>query len=304
MTNQKAVDTQKRILLISDLQCRRAFHYPRRKRPLNTKFHLTRAPPSRILIFTCSNNPYVEGPKKFPKTRACIDVKPHTRSAGAPPAGQRSIGGFRRIVVRAGLSLFVLVTIFAVALLWKPGGVSSAGGHPTFLQALLAGPLPAAVADLVADGKAAATFTETNLLDLLRSALDTGDATVPDALSREVRRNVPDFVEPVGCRFSPDAVSLFLRCKKVVSFYVTVSGRLACLPDGSVRFNIVSVRVGLLPVPPCLYRGAVRSDMPIISAGNDSPVVVTGVVSARGTLTIDLDATQRGSQWLKTFLNL
>jgi hypothetical protein len=168
--------------------------------------------------------------------------------------------------------------------------------HPDFIQALAAGPLPSAAAGLLDDDRATLVFTEGNLADVCSALLDPNDRTVPKALSKSVRRAVGSRVDSVvACRISPDALTLTFKCRMGASVYVTLSGKVINPPDGSVRFELTSLRVGLLPIPRALL-GRIMSANPIVILDPKGAGYTAAVESADGKLTVGIVRQKRSTK--------
>jgi hypothetical protein len=176
--------------------------------------------------------------------------------------------------------------------MWKPEIADRAGATPDFVVTVLRTDIPATVVQLGLAGNATLTLKEGQIADIAAAALDRNSKTVPSVVSTAISRHVPTLVDTVcGCRIDEREITLCARCRMGVSFYVTISGSLACPGDGTMTFRPTAARIGLVRMPlPCLaWVGALR-DVVVVSP-DQSGFCVTRMISKKGSIKLDLAST-------------
>ena len=255
---------------------------------------MTGTPSGGILVSCSFNSLYVRWSRKVPRKVPYGDAKAVKRhKIGAKEAQQHACRRrLLKLAIWLGVVLAALLVAIAVGLLWKPAGADLEGPRPAFVQALTDSQIPLAGTSLWAQGRATLTITEGQLADLAGAALNRADASVPAPVSRAVARNVPPWVESVsGCAISPRAVTLYVKCRKVFTFYVTVSGQLSARRDGSLVCRIGSLAVGLFRVPSSLMARAVPSPEIVLIDPRQTQFGVVSLSAGEGELTVELEMT-------------
>jgi hypothetical protein len=156
--------------------------------------------------------------------------------------------------------------------------------------------LPVAAYSLLATGSATLAVTEGGIADLASAALDGNDVTVPRLLAASVREHVPACVESVaGCSLTATGITLYVKCRYLVSLYVTVRGNVTRGNGGSLLFDVSSAHVGLLPVPQRFLKSALGPGQVVIVDPQASGVAVVSLSTGEGSLAVDLQRTSEGS---------
>ena len=196
-------------------------------------------------------------------------------------------------LVKWGLVAFVALAVAAVVgLLWKPSAANRAGGRPALLEALLRSGAASTVADLLVDGNGTLILSEADIAGLLDACLNRNDPTVPSAISRQVRRKVPDWVTGVsGCLIEQGQVNLYFRCGMRVTVYVTLSGTLRAA-DGSLFFKPEGTAVGLFPLPQGLFSRILATEETTLVAADQLPVRVVSVTQGEHAVTVKFEQLQ------------
>ena len=139
-------------------------------------------------------------------------------------------------------------------------------------------------------------LTEGAIADLASALLDGKDTTVPRPLAASVREHVPACVESVaGCSLTGAGITLYLKCRYLVSVYVTVRGNVTRGDGGSLLFDVSSADIGLLPVPQRLFKSALGRGQVMIVDPRASGIAVVGLSTGEGSLAVELERIQEGS---------
>jgi len=190
-------------------------------------------------------------------------------------------------------ALVFLVTLFMIALLWKPEIAYRDGAPPDFLAAVGTTQIPRAMIELYANGNTTLTLSDRQITDIAAGALDRNSRTVPRPVATAVRSNVPPIVDTVcGCRIDGQLVTLCARCGRWLSFYATITGILSRDDDGEVAFQATSARVGLVPVPARFLAAAGASGRQILYPSGEGDVCVTSMAAEKGSITLGLSTTR------------
>ena len=179
------------------------------------------------------------------------------------------------------------------ALLWRPSGAHTAGNRPGFLGSLAQCELVSSAVVFAINGRSVLVLREKDLVNLGSAVLDRGDPTVPPVVAEAVNKNVPEILKTVaGCRMGDEGVTLYLKCKKLVSFYPTLRGRLLLADDGGLDFEPLGLKVGLLPVPMSWLGevGIVRVVDP-----ENTGIVVEECITERGQLRLLVRGLEEGA---------
>ena len=196
----------------------------------------------------------------------------------------------RRLAAWSAVIIAAVCVALAVGLLWRPSGAKIDGPRATFLAALANSEILPGQISLWSKGHATITITEGQLGDLAAAALNRADATVLPPVSRAVARSVPGWVESVsGCEISGEDVTMYVRCRKVITFYVTVSGRLAVRENGSLAYSVGELRVGLLPVARVLLGKTAASAGMVLLDPMETQFSVVGMSAGDGQFTLELE---------------
>lgn len=196
-----------------------------------------------------------------------------------------------RYLTRFAAASAVIITFLAVAVLWKPSGADRRTGGPDFFRAVAASEAPEGAFAMLFHGKARVTFTEADIADIGAAVLDRDSPYLPRAIKEAVRREVPDYVETVsGCSIDSAGITIYVRCRRAVSIYVTVTGTLTVTQQGALAYSPFSYRIGLLPVPGSLVKSLGALEDEVLIAPEETGIVAEKVFFDRGRLTIELAA--------------
>lgn len=187
-------------------------------------------------------------------------------------------------------ALFAAVVALAVALLWRPSPAKAVYPPGNFTETIARSPIAAAMVELPAYGSSRVIVRDSDLANLAAAALGRNDSSVPPEVAEAVSEAVPAWVETVaGCEIHPDRQTLYVRGRKIISFYVTISGRLRHLADGGLAFELTSLKLGLLPLP----LGLVRDNLGLEDATIIDPAAagfrVTEFAPEEGRLTLKVE---------------
>jgi len=166
----------------------------------------------------------------------------------------RSRPPLRRHRVRAVLSYVAAgapagVSVLAVLVLWRPAPPGAVPGRFDFAEALAVSDLASAAVELPLYGRTSLSVSQQELADIASATLAAGRA-LPAPVAEAVRLKVPPEIEGLeGLRIDRDGISICIRCRRLVSCYVTVDGRLARDAGGGLEFYLSGVKIGLLPLP-------------------------------------------------------
>ncbi len=177
-------------------------------------------------------------------------MKYHNNSPDVPQESSSNLPGRKYLVRKALVVLAGSLALFVVMLFWRPTGAARAVPAGSFISVLTKTQIPRAAGEIAAYGAATLTIRETELADLAAVALKKNDPLVPQPVARAVDRLVPAWITTVsGCRIRREGLTVYLACRKGVSFYVTLGGRLVRGGDGQLDFEPASLKVGLVPIP-------------------------------------------------------
>ena len=174
-----------------------------------------------------------------------------SRGRNRPPLTQRRV---RAVLSYGAAGALAAVSVLAVLVLWRPAPSGAVPGRFDFAQAVAVTELASAAVELPLYGRTSLSVSEQELADIASATLAAGRA-LPAPVAEAVRLKVPREIEGLeGLRIDRDGISICIRCRRLVSCYVTVDGRLARDADGGLEFYLSGAKIGLLRLPVGLVR--------------------------------------------------
>lgn len=226
-------------------------------------------------------------PKRFQRTaeRALrMNENPETPGGGAAGKGRRAAPVFRY----AAALVLISVSVLAVLVMWRPAPRGAVPGRFDFAQAVAVTDLASAAVELPLYGYSEVTLGRQELANIAAALLAVGRA-LPEPVAEAIRLNVPrEVVGLEGLDIESDMITVCLRCRRGVTFYVTVEGRLLLGDDGGLDFALQSARVGLLPLPVGLGRRIFHLRDITLLDPDKAGFQVERYTAADGAMTLDL----------------
>ncbi|MCD6404393.1 MAG: hypothetical protein J7M19_01045 [Planctomycetes bacterium] len=210
-----------------------------------------------------------------------------SKEAPCKPPRYRCLLRKALVVLAGGLALF------AVMLLWRPEGADSTGPTGSFISVLMRTEIPRASGEISAYGAATLTLREAEIA-ALAAALQRDDSALGPPVADAVGSFVPAWITAVsGCRIRRDGLTVYLACRKGVSFYVTLEGRLVRGDDGRLDFELTCLKVGLVPIPLGLAGRLFNLEDVVIIDPDCTGLHVERLVTHKGRITLYLEDSRR-----------
>lgn len=222
------------------------------------------------------------------------------RNKTVPASGSRPKhpwSRLRKALAAAAVAAVAIVVVLAVALLWRPSGAGRGGAHPSFNDAVVATGIPISAMGLALMDRTRVTIREDKLSDVMAAVLDRDDPDLPATIKDQVRQMVPPVIRTVaGCRICPEDITVYLKCKKGLSFYVTTVGDIRRRDDGGLDYTLKSASVGLIPLPISFFSGRGIVTRASLLDPADAGFAVTRFNMAQGSLTMDIERNPEGAR--------
>ena len=232
---------------------------------------------------------YVEPAQHVPTKAYSEDkLKKAAKKPSAKGTPSRRAFSLKRALKRCVIAGIILLTLLTVALLWRP-----AGADERYLEGGIAAIVfqphnVSAGVDYANNGHTEITLSDIEIATIGNAAL-TGNSSYglipPSAVIRE-DTGIPDWIETVsGCRFEDGTVTIFVRCRALFSAYATITGVLSADVDGRLLFNVLDLRLGLIPCPKAILQEA---DAFVLMDPYETNVFAEEVETSGGRLRIKL----------------
>ena len=181
-----------------------------------------------------------------------------------------------------------LASVAAVLVLWRPSPRGAVPVQLDFAEAVAVTDLASAIVELLLYGYSEVTLDRQELANVVAALLAAGRA-LPGPVAEAIRLNVPREVLGVeGLDIESDRISVSLRCRRAVTFYVSLEGRLLLGDDGGLDFVLESAKIGLLPLPLGLGRRIFHLEDITLLDPAKAGFEVERYTGAAGVMTLDV----------------
>ncbi len=185
--------------------------------------------------------------------------------------------------------MVVVLTGAVVMVLWRPSGATGGSGI-NFVGAIARSEIPSATVEMADKGRTVVRITERDIVDISAAALEARGADVPKDVREAIFENVPEWLETVsGCEIDDGLVTLYVKVRKKVSLYVTITGKLETDGDGSLYFRLRQAAVGAVPLPVETARSEWGIEDVKIVDPEDADIVVREARADDGIITLSIE---------------